>query len=235
MASKKKSPKKHQTRRTLTGNAGENNRRSAEQEYKWQIKLLKDRIYKYEHKQAPGYKVDVEALFADQQIDVFDENDIERIKQMRGRKFFETYSYDPNVSDDIFTDYYDNYDPEPVRIEDAVIDRLFEFVYTYQPNIGIKASSNRYKTLVRRIARRQDDLLTFLEDRINEVGKANVAMAAEDLQSAENLCVEYMVASDDGDAGRILMDISKLVFGRASTFTELKNRESYEEMNGRYG
>ena len=234
MASKKKSPKKHQTRRTLTGNAGENNRRSAEQEYKWQIKLLKDRIYKYEHKQAPGYKVDVEALFADQQIGVFDENDIERIKQMRGRKFFETYSYDPNVSDDIFTGY-DNHDPAPVHIEDAVIDRLFEFVYTYQPNIGIKPSSNRYKTLVRRINRRQDDLLTLLEDRINEVGKANVAMAAEDLQSAENLCVEYMVASDDGDAGRILMDISKLVFGRASTFTELKNRESYEEMNGRYG
>ena len=60
-------------------------------------------------------------------------------------------------------------------------------------------------------------------------------MAAEDLQSAENLCVEYMVASDDGDAGRILMSISKLVFGRASTFTDLINRESYEEMNGRYG
>lgn len=235
MAKKKKSPKKHQTRRILTGNTGENNRRSAEQEYKWQIKLLKDRIYKYEHRKGLGYKVDVEALFEDQQIGVFDENDIERIKAMRGRDFFAKYAYDPNVPNDIFTDYYDNYDPEPVHIEDAVIDRLFEFVYTYQPNIGIKPSSNRYKTLVRRIERRQDDLLTFLEDRINEVGKANVAMAAEDLQSAENLCVEYMVASDDGDAGRILMDISKLVFGRASTFTELKNREFYEEMNGRYG
>lgn len=234
MASKKKSPKKHQTRRILTGNQGENNIRSAEQEYKYQIKLLKNRIYKYEHEQAPGYKVDVESLFADQQIGIFDEEDIARIKAMRGRDFFKTYAYDPNASD-IFTDYYDNYDPEPVHIEDAVIDRLFEFVYTYQPNLRIKPSSNRYKTLVRRINRRQDDLLTFLEDRINEVGKANVAMAAEDLQSAENLCVEYMVASDDGDAGRILMDISKLVFGRASTFTELKNRESYEEMNGRYG
>lgn len=234
MASKKKSPKKHQTRRILPGNQGENNRRSAEQEYKYQIKLLKDRIYKYEHRKGLGYKVDVEALFADQQIGVFDENDIERIKAMRGRDFFARYAYDPNVPD-IFTDYYDNYDPEPVHIEDAVIDRLFEFVYTYQPDIGIKASSNRYKTLVRRINRRQDDLLTYLEDRINEVGKANVAMAAEDLQSAENLCVEYMVASDDGDAGRILMSISKLVFGRASTFTDLINRESYEEMNGRYG
>lgn len=198
---------------------------SPEKEFKWNLKLLKDRIYKFQKKH--NLVVDIDALKEAYDLDFrYDEQYyqeyIDRMWEIRGAIFNEfAYETGPTTG-------------EPVPIEDAVIDRLFEFVLNYSPTIALRETSNRRKTLERRIARRRDELLTMLEDRINEVGKKNVALKAEQLQSAEELCVKFMFASDEGEAGMILMNISALVFGRAATFGELVMQEDLNEYNGRF-
>lgn len=199
--------------------------RTPEQEFKYNLKLLKDRIYKFEKNH--NLVVDIESLREALGLDFrFDEQYyqeyIDIMWNIRG-EIFNEFAYETGPTTD-----------EPVPIEDAVIDRLFEFVLNYSPSIGLKQGTNRRKTLERRIARRRDELLTMLEDRINEVGKKNVALQAEQLQSAEELCVRFMFASDEGEAGMILMNISRLVFGRAATFGELVMQEDLNEYNGRF-
>lgn len=200
--------------------------RTPEQEFKYNLKLLKNRIYKFKKKH--NLLVDIEALKEAFDLDFrFDvgyyQEYIDIMWNIRGEVIFNEFAYEIGPTTD-----------EPVPIEDAVIDRLFEFVLNYAPSITLKEVTNRRKTLGRRIARRRDELLTMLEDRINEVGKKNVALQAEQLQSAEELCVKFMFASDEGEAGMILMNISNLVFGRAATFGELVMQEDLNEYNGRF-
>lgn len=199
--------------------------RTPEQEFKWNVKLLKDRIYKFQKKH--NLVVDIEALKEAYGFDFrYDEQYyqayIDIMWDIRREEFYD-FAYETGPTTD-----------EPVPIEDAVIDRLFEFVMNYVPDLMLKETSNRRKRLERRINRRRDELLTMLEDRINEVGKKNVALQAEQLQSAEELCVKFMFASDEGEAGMILMNISRLVFGRAATFGELVIQEDLNEYNGRF-
>lgn len=205
---------------------------SPEKQWKWNLKLLKDRIYKY--KKRTGRNVNLEDLaefygFNLQFDEGYWEDDIRRMWELRGEKFDYVAYYDYD-DDEYFDGYSDNYDPSPVNVEEPVIDNLIRFIQDYTGGVNTNIKSKQQ----RRLDYRKSYLLDYIYEGIDKIGKQNFAMKAENLQEAEAICAQYMDESDGTVAGFLLPKLGKLIFGRDYTLGDLLRMERYEESNGSY-
>lgn len=199
--------------------------------WKYNLKLLKDRIYKFEKK--TGMHVDLQDLADFYSFNLqYDEGywmeDIDRMWQVRGEQFRRVAYYD--YEDEYFDGYEDNHVSEPVNVEEPVIDNLIRFIQDYTGGVNTSIKSKQQ----RRLDYRKSYLLDYIYEGIDKIGKQNFAMKAENLQEAEAICSQYMDESDGTVAGFLLPKLGKLIFGRDYTLGDLLRMERYEESNGSY-
>lgn len=153
MAKRDNAPKKRKTKNQLRSNG---------REWKYQLKLLHDRIRKFEHKY--GLKVDIKAMLEDYGLTEYDEDLIDDIRGLRKKKYVK-YAYDPNVPSDE-EEYYGETSSDPVHISYVEIEAIFELLRSYEGNpmatrlmgyLNAQINSDGFDEVARRISKRYED------------------------------------------------------------------------------
>lgn len=153
MAKRDNAPKKRKSNKQL---------RSNEQEWRYQLKLLYDRIRKFEHRYV--LKVDIEAMLEDYGLTEYDEDLIGDIRDLRKEKY-SRYAYDPNVPLDE-EEYYGETSSDPVHISYVEIEAIYELLRSYEGNpmatrligyLNAQVNSDGFDEVARRISKRYED------------------------------------------------------------------------------
>lgn len=203
MAKRDNAPKKRKTNKQL---------RSNEQEWKYQLKLLHDRIRKFEKRY--GLKVDIQALLEDYGLTEFDDEDIQRLKEIRKWQY-NKYAYDPNVPSEDEIEYYGETSYDPVHISDVELNNIYAMLDDYAGNpMAIR-------------------LKGYLDAQINKDGRDEVAIRIavryEDCKEVVKTSMKYRPTSDR--ASYWLMQFKEIITGNGLSMDENIEASDYNFMS----